>query len=289
MLKVEDKVYRNLPEQVGYLSTKVKEILEYLDGINVADNVVIVYSLSQILDEEELEVVKKPVSFIVYNDALYLKQRQDATTAYFVRALSMELSTIITLSSDTIQVDIENGSLGIVSSSVVVYSKTQIDTELAKKADLTGAAFTGAITAPSIIEDMVGYSYTPATVTKGTLANVYMGAVKNGNKVTFVAAYTFIKNVSETGQLNIGKFNIPSSIGSKIYPAPDASSTVDVKKGIAISTATYANFVDIELFVTKYTNAELNLGIRQVDNLVAGTKYYIRHEITFLLSDNLAS
>ena len=236
MLKVEDKVYRNLPEQVGYLSTKVKEILEYLDGINVADNVVIVYSLSQILDEEELEVVKKPVSFIVYNDALYLKQRQDATTAYFVRALSMELSTIITLSSDTIQVDIENGSLGIVSSSVVVYSKTQIDTELAKKADLTGAAFTGAITAPSIIEDMVGYSYTPATVTKGTLANVYMGAVKNGNKVTFVAAYTFIKNVSETGQLNIGKFNIPSSIGSKIYPAPDASSTVDVKKGIAIST-----------------------------------------------------
>ena len=46
---------------------------------------------------------------------------------------------------------------------------------------------TGNITAPSIIENMSGYSMTVSdTTTNVTLTNIYSSMVKNGNKLTIV-------------------------------------------------------------------------------------------------------
>ena len=144
---------------------------------------------------------------------------------------------------------------------------------------------TGNITAPSIIENMSGYSFTKQTPTKGTLTYVYAGAVKNGNKLTLVCAYTFNKNADATGSVTIGRFLIPSAVMSKIYPFVGAN-IVEIKQIEAFKDS--VNYKTIKSSFYKYDAISLYCSIEDVSQLDAETDYYIRQEITLLLSDNLA-
>ena len=144
----------------------------------------------------------------------------------------------------------------------------------------------GNLTADSIIENMSGYSFTKYAGfdTYGTSEAVYAGAVKTGNKLTLVYAYKFTPNENATGSAYTGRFMIPSAIMAKIYPA--FSSIVDSRTVDAV-ISNYSR-TQVICYVIRQDTVSLYFGINEMQNLTQGQTYYIRHEITLLLSDNMA-
>lgn len=137
MLVIGNKKYRNLQEQVGWNTEQIDKIFEFLDGINVSDNVVVVPDLSYILNQDELDIINRQVAFIVYDGKLYIKKGADSSTAYFDVVFSITGSTTITFNGSEIQVTLSNGALGIINSTVSTYSVSQIDSLLSAKASVT--------------------------------------------------------------------------------------------------------------------------------------------------------
>lgn len=156
---------------------------------------------------------------------------------------------------------------------------------------VTGGISGNAITGDSIVENMSGYSFVKDTAV--TWTPVYVGAVKNGNKVTFVifGTYTYQTGDSST---QIGRLIIPSSVGAKLYPYTMGTETriLDQKNVTFIDND---SIVNAPLFavgeIIKASNSQLNLDLRrlQAAGFTDGKTYIFRYEVTFLLSDNLAS
>ena len=294
----DGKVCRSLPEQVAENAKNIKTISEILDGLNIQDNLVVIADISQILTRSELDIVERPVAFLYYSDQLYIKKNEVGGSAFFDVIFSISGSTVISFASKEIEVNLSTGVLTLTTSTVSTYSKTELDTlisakadityvdaQLAGKADLSGANFTGAITAPSIIENMSGYSFSKPATDKGTFNYVYASVVKNGNKLTLVNAFTFIKNEGATGSVSTGRFFMPQTIIAAIYPFI-GSYTVDARKISA--TPDGSNFVDVISQWVKYDINSLYSNI-SLSTLTAGVEYYFRQEITILLSDNMAA
>ena len=293
------KVCRSLPEQVAANMNNIQDILNILDGLNIQDNVVAVGDISQILTADELEIVERPVAFILYNNNIYIKKNESGGMAYFDIIFTIVATTVISFNSSEIEVNLSNGALGITNATVSTYSATDIDTalnakadltyvntELAKKANLAGANFTGAITAPSIIEDMSGYVYNSA----GTEAEVqldYIGAVKNGNKLTFVL-FGSITPTSSSSSYSIASFTIPSQVGAKLIPATigGISNAIDFKK-VQFIEETQNVVKDCSVRFSKYSDTSYTVFLLANHGLTVGTKYIFRYEATFLLSDSL--
>lgn len=158
-----------------------------------------------------------------------------------------------------------------------------------------GAIFSGNVnvagnfTADSIIENMSGYSFTELTSEDLTKEFVYVGAVKNGNKVTLVLALNVTKTASLSASKNIGYIAMPSAVMDKLYPTLVGGSSVLVFDKVN-AVASDSTFIPLVYKVTKNpTNVVFILSVDTIDNLPLNTKCYIRIEQTFLLSDSLAS
>ena len=146
---------------------------------------------------------------------------------------------------------------------------------------------TGKITGGEIIENMSGYSFTPPTSTHRTFENWYAGVTKTGNKITFVISVDVTQ--LDTSDLNagFGAFTIPSSIGEKLYPSSVGGYYfLDNRQLQAFSSS--SNLKDCPAYINKTSNSEIRFVI-SLSSLTANTKYHIRYEATFLLSENLAS
>ena len=295
------KVCRSLPEQVAANMNNIQDILNILDGLNIQDNVVAVGDISQILTADELEIVERPVAFILYNNNIYIKKNESGGMAYFDIIFTIVLSTVISFASSEIEVNLSNGALGITNSTVSTYSVTQIDTalgtkadttyvnaQLALKANLAGANFTGAITAPSIIEDMSGYGFQLRSegVTDGFTIN-YAGIVKNGNKITFALAGEIVVGATAPSIPNptICSFTFPSAIGLKLIP--NSLNYLDNKSVSFFSSANVS--ADKNFDVRKISDTEIRIDSYAIHTLSLNTTYVFRYECTFLLSDNLAA
>lgn len=302
MLSIGNKKYRNLQEQVGFNTEQIEKIFDVLDGLAVTDNVVAIADLSDNLNENQLEIVQKSVAFLIYDGQLYIKKSEDASNAYFDIVFTISVSGgVISFNSKEIEVDLATGALSQTTSTNSTYSSTQIDsllsakasityvdTQLALKASLAGANFTGAITAPSIIENMTSYTFTPALSTANKEINViYAGAVKNGNKLTLVIFETIeMKNAIST-TMDIGTFSVPQAVFDKLYPF-----TIESNSMIAINTTrvweTFSSYVDTYFFINKGSGT--NLVFNTPSGVLTPNKVYLfRCEVTFLLSDSLAS
>ena len=188
-----------------------------------------------------------------------------------------------------------------------------IKTELDKKASLTGASFTGdiaisgdldvqgenkgnisatgKITGSEIIENMSGYSFTPATHSSATFDFRYVGVVKNGNKLTIamLVEMTATTDLTSNSNITIGTLTIPSSVYSKLYPSTiGGQNLLDVKK-----IPSYASVVNASLDLYAYTNKQttdiIGFGFYPSGNISNGSTRVFRLEVTFLLSDSLIS
>ena len=154
----------------------------------------------------------------------------------------------------------------------------------------TGTIDGGTVTGNEIIEKMVGYSFTKVNANQNI---VYAGASKTGNKLTLVVFETYTSDGTDN-DIQIGYFDIPSAIGSNLYPY--TVGLVDYvlnQQSIALfddnSQSSEAKMAKLE--VLKGSNTRLFFNLRRLSNasLENGHTYVLRAEVTFLLSANLAS
>ena len=144
---------------------------------------------------------------------------------------------------------------------------------------------TGSISGAEIVEIMSGYSFTPATGdTRPNWTPIYVSAVKNGNKVTFVVFGSLIKR-GNTGFL--GYFSIPSAVASKLYPTAIGDDNILDARKIPFLTGNAYTSVDTPVKISK-SGSGMNFWLDQ-SGLTADTTYIFRYEVTFLLSENLVS
>lgn len=151
----------------------------------------------------------------------------------------------------------------------------------------------GKLTADEIVENMEGYSYTRPTGAS-TFNIDYAGAVKNGNKLTLAVSLIFIPAATLPAGANLpcGTFYVPSEIASKLIGS----------KAYGINNVLAFNFLSIpQVESQSYINGNLvavkvgqsgngvELRIYSGGQVVAGTSYKMRAEITFLLSESLAT
>lgn len=294
----DGKICRNLPEQVAENLKKIQEIIHFLDGVNIQDNLVVVADLSQILTEAELDVVERPVAFIYYNSELYIKKNETAGVAYFVNVFSIEdTGTQLNFNSNEMQVNLGTGALTYTTATASSYTKSQINSLLALKANdnevakLTGANFTGAITGPSIIENMSGYSFTAGTAPAGvSYSFLYKGAVKTGNKLTLACAVKINSTSAIAGltAFNIGDFIVPLEVANKLFGEDIGSSTNVLGATSAVSFyAGSVSFTNAYAVYLKRDTTHVRCLAYPNNTLAANTDYILRFDITFLLSDPL--
>ena len=168
-----------------------------------------------------------------------------------------------------------------ISGDTEINGAVQINSDVTATGDLSAANITG----DSIIENMTGYSAQILTPADYTIEPVYVGAVKNGNKLTLVCAVNITKtDAGANNQINVCRVNLPAAVMSKLYAAT-ISGDLDNRVNNAFSSTIQS--VSVPSYLQKYTSYVVFSGA--FSNLVAGTKYYWRYEATFLLSDNLAA
>ena len=148
------------------------------------------------------------------------------------------------------------------------------------------------ITGNEIVENMNGYSAVMATIENLTINPIYIGVVKNGNKITFCCALELTRTdtVAADSSVLVG-FNIPSAVGSKLYPT-SVGGYNSLTCGLAPATLDTRSFSNIPFRVVKPNDAAIQLACSNnsyINALTANSAYYVRFEFTFLLSDNLAA
>lgn len=144
----------------------------------------------------------------------------------------------------------------------------------------------GELTADEIIENMSGFSFTKTTDTANTETTpIYAGVVKTGNKITFV--YFSEVKVINAASGAVGHFTIPSYIGDKLFPTSIGGDTNKLMYGQVWFASSYNAGSNGIFWVDKTSSTQVTIALRTT-GISAGT-YNVRLEMTFLLSENLAS
>ena len=147
-------------------------------------------------------------------------------------------------------------------------------------------AATGSITANSIIENMSGYNYVDTSV-QADITPIYVGTVKNGNKLTCVWFMSLTATTTDYSGAKLGDLDLPSSVLAKLYPYSLSGIDNLLDARVIPMYYGYNTKIDANLILQKYTGSILPR--IYATGLTVGTTYLIRYEATFLLSDNLAS
>lgn len=275
----------SLPQQVEKNRLDIEALLA---AAILLGSIIEIEDLSHILTTEELALANRPVSFIAYNNEVYAKSWTDDSYIYFLTEVKFNLGTPTTFLYKQIKASINSGQLEQETKSFSTYPAAALDLALAQKANLSGAAFTGGITAPSIIEDMVGYSYGATTASSG-FTKTFIGAVKNGNKLTLVWAgrFTF---ASGEGSVYLGRIYIPKEIGNKIYGINEGGNIIVYNKASLNRYDNVGSQVSVDYYVEKNSyNVNLDYLIPRVytSGLDSSRTYVVRIELTLLLNESL--
>lgn len=146
--------------------------------------------------------------------------------------------------------------------------------------------FDGKVTGDEIIENMVGYSFTKASnSTDFTYEYIFAGCVKNGNKLTLAIAVNITKTTAGNLNCSLGNFTIPAEVRSKLIPTDIGGIDLLDSKEINASE-NYYTLVTLGAYAGK-TSYGVNMAITNTQTMTLNTKYYVRYELTLLLSENL--
>ena len=141
-----------------------------------------------------------------------------------------------------------------------------------------------------VIEVMNGYTFSPKSVNDVTLEYVYAGACKNGNKLT-IALSLFITRTGNNvpNSAEFAGIILPEEVRTKLIPvAVGGYSPLTCFKVSATKDA--LNFVDLSFMCVRGTYGLLLYIMNgTLSNLSLNDKFYLRVEMTYLLSENLAA
>ena len=160
MLSIGTKKYRNLQEQVGYNTECIKKLADAIDGITIEDKLVVIETDSGTFTDEELVILSGPLAFIADESKVWMKQSETLTELVYkaIDIVATEVSsTYFNIGGSKIVVNRETGAYNTSSDTIIAtYSNSQIDsiisTNMALKANVSGQAFTGDISAPKVIQ-----------------------------------------------------------------------------------------------------------------------------------------
>lgn len=155
---------------------------------------------------------------------------------------------------------------------------------------------TGEVKGSNLLEIMSGYSF---DITSGLTAGVtpiYVGVCKTGNKLTIVESLIIDASQLPTVQPRFGNIIIPKEIGEKIFILPnDQYGTFSGSIAPMYEVGSYsAPKYNVGIIGTKQvydtTKYKLFFGINGFNSASFDMtkQYFVRFEITILLSDNLA-
>ena len=216
---------RTLPEQVGYNSAKIAEIIQFLNESGLKDLVINLEEDSGVLSPEQYAIAQLSPSYVVYDGGVFYKTFEDSDYIDFF--LLME--NVDTENSDMavnhwrIRVQKSNQNYALDTVNVYTsYNKSQIDSllsaGLALKASLTGADFTGAITAPANYSGVLQINESVIPEGLSVVANPYL-AFKIDNNVLYVIVEFGIENTTESA-ISSGaiswKGTVPNPYAAKI-------------------------------------------------------------------------
>ena len=151
---------------------------------------------------------------------------------------------------------------------------------------VTGSVSGNQISGNLLLEIMSGYSVSGF----GNWTPVYIGVSKTGNKLTVVLFGNVIFEESVPTTVTLGDFVFPSGVNAKLYPYTVSGSDVLSQKNTELfdNSSTNNAGLDVAVVTTKIPNGiRCYLMCNTQASLTTGKTYNFRHEITFLLSDNL--
>ena len=304
MLNIDEKVFMNIQEAVGWLlannALPFQSTANYVANTEIAKTTIINPSPAKIkVGALVLFADSKvgTVSGLTSNGFMVGSEYTDIQTALaYISGVSVNASgyLTVTLSDGTI---INAGQIKAISSFFIDGSQHLIANFNNGTTQDLGAIFQGnvnivgtlnatKVTGDEILEKDVSAIMAFETVANVTLTSVYGGAVKNGNKLTFVFAFKL--NRSGVPDINnVINVTIPASLGSKLYVAY-GSLTLARTNVYCVETGS-GNDISIPFSLLKFSNEQLKLASSSLTDLVLNNDYYIRCEFTFLLSDNLLS
>lgn len=230
----------------------------------------------------------------IESDEFVLQQGESVASA---RIVNGQLILTLTNGDELNAGNLFNGNLTIngnisVSNNIETEFLNVRDTATLESAEIRGSAsvgggldVVGSITGGEIVEDMVGYDFErEATLTDHFVIN-YVGAVKNGNKLTLVVSGVYTRVAGDSANLLIGRFIIPAAIYNKLVN--NSLGALDNKAINCFSgTGVYKT---VPVRITKGGLYYLNIVFYSMSTLTENTSYEVRYEVTFLLSDNLAA
>ena len=155
---------------------------------------------------------------------------------------------------------------------------------------LLGSGQVPSIKGDEIIENMSGYSYSDYTSDETcSVTPIYVGVVKNGNKVSFVVFGRITRKDTITGRPILGKITMPKAVMDKLYPTTLFGESLLMAENYPVTNESNGSATGTLLLVRKdgTTNITLLIGTSSANNLTLNQAYLFRIEKTFLLSDNL--
>ena len=304
MLNIGNKTFMNLQEAVGWLlennALPFQSTANYVANTEIAMSTLVNPSPAKVRVGSLIFFADSKVSTVVgvtSNSFIVSDQYNDLVDdVVYVSNVAINASghLIVSLSNGT---DIDAGLIKQVSNFSIDASQHLIANYNDGTSTDLGAIFSGNInisgtlnatnvTGNSIVENMVGYSFNEGSSTAKTLN--YAGVVKNGNKITFVAAFELFSDseISSYTSIVLGRFTIPSAVGQKLFS--NSLGYLDIRAGITYKTTTSTK--NILLLAEKISNTEIRLQLNTLASTIPANERYVgRYELTFLLSDNLAS
>lgn len=319
MLNIGNKTFMNLQEAVGWLlennALPYQSTANYVGNTEIAMSTLINPSPAKVRVGSLIFFADSKVSTVVgvtSNSFIVSDQYNDLVDdVVYVSNVALNASghLIVTLSNGN---TIDAGLVKQVTSFSINGSQHLIATYNDGSTTDLGAIFSGNITISgnltvtgdisgddisgnSIIEymDPTVYRFLPSSTPVANLTReyVYVGMVKNGNKFTYVYAM----NLTRTGTIgadyiDLGTIYLPQAVADKIYPTNiGGADFVDLKN--ILLNAGFGSTNICECYTQKgIATLSSACHVTDINNtMTLNQKYYVRYEVTILLSDNLAS
>lgn len=169
-----------------------------------------------------------------------------------------------------------------------MFSKNQLENQTE---ELLASGNLPSVKADEIIENMSGYEGDfPTSSANWTRECIYMGVVKNGNKITFVCAFNITaEQDAPSNEFALGSYTVPTEVYNSLYPSSVGGASLLAKANIGLTPANdYHLSKDAICYFQKYTDNKLSFALAlDASSILEGSTYFGRVEFTFLLSDSL--